>query len=199
MLEGKDSRYYFQAGAICTPGFWRMRDKIGHPLERIHEGGRVPQCEWYQSDFTATHLWSVQDREKLRDSMNRFFTKMRTDKPVTRNNYFMQIVRPEDDPGRVGSIDGDELGNAFWCLSLDTFTDFFAIPAWSDTTNGHEDHFDEPNHAPKPEFISSNSFVAPQPIGKEEVERIRFRTERQSLRRWAKFTSSLRMNLIVNL
>ncbi|KAF8754207.1 hypothetical protein RHS01_06197 [Rhizoctonia solani] len=112
MLEGKDSRYYFQAGSICTPGFWRMRDKIGHPLERIHEGGRVPQY-----------------REKLRDSMNRFFVKLRTDKPVTRNNYFMQIVRPEDDPRRVGSIDGDEL-------------------AWSDTTNGNEDHFDEPNHAP---------------------------------------------------
>ncbi|CAE6410503.1 unnamed protein product [Rhizoctonia solani] len=147
MLEGKDSRYYFQAGSICTPGFWRMRDKIGHPLERIHEGGRVPQY-----------------REKLRDSMNRFFTKLRTDKPVTRNNYFMQIVRPEDDPGRVGSTDGDEL-------------------AWSDSTNGHEDHFDEPNHAPKPEFVSSTGFVAPQPIGKEEVDRVRFRTERQSLRR----------------
>ncbi|CAE6425298.1 unnamed protein product [Rhizoctonia solani] len=147
MLEGKDSRYYFQAGSICTPGFWRMRDKIGHPLERIHEGGRVPQY-----------------REKLRDSMNRFFTKMRTDKPVTRNNYFIQIVRPEGDPGRIGSIDGDEL-------------------AWSDSTNGHEDHFDEPNHAPKPEFLSTTEFISPEPISKEEVERVRFRTERQSLRR----------------
>ncbi|CAE6435113.1 unnamed protein product [Rhizoctonia solani] len=147
MLEGKDSRYYFQAGSICTPGFWRMRDKIGHPLERIHEGGRVPQY-----------------REKLRDSMNRFFKRLRTDKPVTRNNYFMQIVRPEDDSGRIGSIDGDEL-------------------AWSDSTNGHEDHFDEPNHAPKPEFLSTTEFIAPQPINKDEVGRVRFRTERQSLRR----------------
>ncbi|CAE6507270.1 unnamed protein product [Rhizoctonia solani] len=147
MLEGKDSRQYFQAGSICTPGFWRLRDKIGHPLERIHEGGRVPQY-----------------REKLRDSMNRFFTKMRTDKPVTRNNYFMQIVRPEDDPNRIGLIDGDEL-------------------AWSDSTNGHEDHFDEPNHAPKPEFLSASEFIAPQPVSKEEIGRVRFRTERQSLRR----------------
>ncbi|KAG8733461.1 hypothetical protein FRC11_006101 [Ceratobasidium sp. 423] len=147
MLEGKDSRQYFQAGSICTPGFWRMRDKIGHPLERIHEGGRVPQY-----------------REKLRDSMNRFFTKMRTDKPVTRNNYFIQIVRHEDDPGRIDSIDGDEL-------------------AWSDSTNGHEDHFDEPNHAPKPEFLSTTGFIAPRPIDKGEIGRVRFRTERQSLRR----------------
>lgn len=42
--------------------------------------------------------------------MNRFFTKLRTDKPVTRNNYFMQIVRRDDDPERLNSIDGDEMG-----------------------------------------------------------------------------------------
>lgn len=42
--------------------------------------------------------------------MNRFFTKLRTDKPVTRNNYFMQIVRKADDPARLNSIDGDEMG-----------------------------------------------------------------------------------------
>ncbi|QRV75033.1 hypothetical protein RhiJN_03048 [Ceratobasidium sp. AG-Ba] len=147
MLEGKDSRYYFQAGSICTAGFWRMKDKIGHPLERIHEGGRVPQY-----------------REKLRDSMNRFFCKLRTDKPVTRNNYFIQIVRRDDDPERLNSIDGDEMG-------------------WSDTTNGLEDHFDEPNHAPKAEFLATGEFVAPQPISVDEVGRVRFRTERQSLRR----------------
>ncbi|QRV89729.1 alpha-mannosyltransferase [Ceratobasidium sp. AG-Ba] len=147
MLEGKDSRYYFQAGSICTAGFWRMKDKIGHPLERIHEGGRVPQY-----------------REKLRDSMNRFFCKLRTDKPVTRNNYFIQIVRQDDDPERLNSIDGDEMG-------------------WSDTTNGLEDHFDEPNHAPKAEFLATGEFVAPQPISVDEVGRVRFRTERQSLRR----------------
>ncbi|KAG9125854.1 hypothetical protein FRC07_005916, partial [Ceratobasidium sp. 392] len=135
MLEGKDTRYYFQAGSICTAGFWRMRDKIGHPLERIHEGGRVPQY-----------------REKLRDSMNRFFCKLRTDKPVTRNNYFVQIVRHDDDPERLNSIDGDEM-------------------VWSDTTNGREEHFDEPNHAPKPEFLTTSEFIAPQPIGRDEVGR----------------------------
>ncbi|KAG8748257.1 hypothetical protein FRC10_007647 [Ceratobasidium sp. 414] len=147
MLEGKDTRYYFQAGSICTAGFWRMCDKIGRPLEHIHEGGRVPQY-----------------REKLRDSMNRFFCKLRTDKPVTRNNYFFQIVRRDDDPERLNSIDGDEM-------------------AWSDTTNGREDHFDEPNHAPKPEFLATGEFIAPQPVGRDEVGRVRFRTERQSLRR----------------
>ena len=44
MIEGNDSQYYFQGGAICVPGFWRMRDKIGRPLDEIHTSGNVPYC-----------------------------------------------------------------------------------------------------------------------------------------------------------
>jgi len=44
MIEGADGKYYFQAGAICLPGFWRMQDKIGLPLDDIHILGNVPQC-----------------------------------------------------------------------------------------------------------------------------------------------------------
>ncbi|KAI6105417.1 hypothetical protein F5141DRAFT_1123574 [Pisolithus sp. B1] len=43
MIEGTDGKYYFQAGSICIPGFWRMRDKIGKPLDEIHLSGNVPQ------------------------------------------------------------------------------------------------------------------------------------------------------------
>lgn len=45
MIEGEDGRYYFQAGAICVAGFWRMQDKIGLPLDEIHTNGNVPQCQ----------------------------------------------------------------------------------------------------------------------------------------------------------
>jgi hypothetical protein len=45
LFTGKDGRYYFQAGAICVGGFWRMKDKIGMPLDEIHNSGRVPQCK----------------------------------------------------------------------------------------------------------------------------------------------------------
>ncbi|KAF4619332.1 hypothetical protein D9613_005471 [Agrocybe pediades] len=45
MVEGLDGKYYFQAGSICLPGFWRMTDKIGMPLDDIHITGHVPQCE----------------------------------------------------------------------------------------------------------------------------------------------------------
>lgn len=46
MIEGSDGQYYFQAGAICLAGFWRMEDKLGMSLENIHLSGNVPKC-WY--------------------------------------------------------------------------------------------------------------------------------------------------------
>lgn len=45
MIEGNDGVYYFQAGAILIPGFWRLEDKIGLPLHEIHTSGKVPYCE----------------------------------------------------------------------------------------------------------------------------------------------------------
>ncbi|KAI0922007.1 hypothetical protein AcV5_000548 [Taiwanofungus camphoratus] len=79
MIEGSDGRYYLQAGAICIPGFWRLQDKIGMPLDEIHLTGNVPQ---YQS--------------KLHLSMSRFFKRLPVDKPVVRNNYGFQVVtQPE--------------------------------------------------------------------------------------------------------
>jgi len=39
MMEGSDGLYYLRAGAICLAGFWRLEDKFGMPLERIHMSG----------------------------------------------------------------------------------------------------------------------------------------------------------------
>lgn len=104
------------------------------------------------------------DREKLHPSLSRFFSKLSVDKPVLRNNYFFQIVRPADDPTRTTVLDPDEL-------------------AWSDTTNGDEDHFEQAKKEPKLEAQQTGKvqFQPPQPT--DSVERIRLRTERQSLRR----------------
>ncbi|XP_006460149.1 hypothetical protein AGABI2DRAFT_191916 [Agaricus bisporus var. bisporus H97] len=103
MVEGTDGRYYFQAGAICVPGFWRMRDKIGMPLDEIHISGDVPLY-----------------RSKLHASMERFFRRMPVEKPVARNNYFLQTIRPLEE--RKGREDAEEL-------------------AWSESTNGLEREF----------------------------------------------------------
>lgn len=57
------------AGAVCLPGFWRLREKYRMSLDTLHIEAGVPH---YQ--------------EKLMKSMNRYFKTMTADKPVTRNN-----------------------------------------------------------------------------------------------------------------
>ncbi|KZP13099.1 hypothetical protein FIBSPDRAFT_141100 [Athelia psychrophila] len=141
MLEGEDGQYYFQAGAIMVSGFWRMEDKIGLPLDAIHTNGNVPQF-----------------KEKLQTSMERFFRRMTVDKPIIRNNYFIQVVKPGEEqrtdatPSEYSDLDPEEL-------------------AWSTTTNGPEDTF---NHG-HPGTAPSSPTVLPSTI--------RLRTERQTLRR----------------
>ncbi|KAG2119115.1 uncharacterized protein F5147DRAFT_564881 [Suillus discolor] len=148
MIEGTDGKYYFQGGAICIPGFWRMRDKIGMTLDDIHISGNVPRF-----------------KEKLQMSMEKFFRRMPVDKPVIRNNYFMQVCKPSshvsdgDDEARLdveeecaSDIDPEELG-------------------WSESTNGPEDEFLHGHgHGALPA-----PYLAPSTL--------RLRSERQTLRR----------------
>ncbi|KAJ7178606.1 hypothetical protein C8R43DRAFT_973942 [Mycena crocata] len=102
MVEGSNGGYYFQAGAIVVPGFWRMKDKLGMRLDEIHLSGKVPQ---YQ--------------EKLHLSFERFFRRLPVDKPVARNNYFVQVSPPAS---ATPSVDPDEL-------------------AWGENVLGPEDEF----------------------------------------------------------
>ncbi|KAF9535072.1 hypothetical protein CPB83DRAFT_843426 [Crepidotus variabilis] len=100
MIEGNDGRYYFQAGSICVPGFWRMQDKLGMPLDDIHLSGNVPQY-----------------KERLQPSLDRFFRKLSVDKPVTRINYFVQTRRRDGEHEATtgdDEMDPDELG---WATS----------------------------------------------------------------------------------
>ncbi|KAK9454283.1 hypothetical protein V1511DRAFT_422055 [Dipodascopsis uninucleata] len=93
MLPGDDGQYYLKAASILLAGFWRLSDKFGMPLSEIHTSGDVPQF-----------------REKLQLSMERFFVRLRAEKPVARNNYFLQT---DDDLGwshAIGSEDSDNIG-----------------------------------------------------------------------------------------
>ncbi|KAG1820560.1 uncharacterized protein BJ212DRAFT_1266564 [Suillus subaureus] len=146
MIEGTDGKYYFQAGAICIPGFWRMRDKIGMALDDIHISGT----------FHDPVHDGCKVKEKLQTSMEKFFKRMPVDKPVIRNNYFMQICKSSthvaDADVEEEDIDPEELG-------------------WSESTNGPEDTFLHGHgHAAQPA-----SYLAPSTL--------RLRTERQTLRR----------------
>lgn len=117
-----------------------------------------------QRNLRQSAYVSSLDREKLHNSLARFFSKLPVDKPVTRNNYFFQIVRAAGNPERMASIDPDEL-------------------AWSDTTNGDEDHFDQATKEPTMDAQQGGQVQFQPPVPAEDVANIRFRTERQSLRR----------------
>ncbi|KAK9324981.1 hypothetical protein V1517DRAFT_315673 [Lipomyces orientalis] len=93
MMPGEDGQYYLKSACILLAGFWRLADKFGMPLSEIHTSGDVPQF-----------------KEKLQVSMERFFVRMRVDKPVVRNNYFLQT---DDDLGwskAIGPEDNDDIG-----------------------------------------------------------------------------------------
>lgn len=74
MIERPDGQYYLLAGAILLAGFWRLEDKFGMPLSEIHTSGDVPQY-----------------KEKLEKGMLNMFKRLQPEKPVLRNNYFIQV------------------------------------------------------------------------------------------------------------
>ncbi|KAJ6624901.1 hypothetical protein B0H10DRAFT_1784043, partial [Mycena sp. CBHHK59/15] len=139
MVEGSDGGYYFQGGAICVPGFWRMKDKLGMRLDEIHLSGRVPQ---YQ--------------EKLHTSLERFFRRLTVDKPVVRNNYFVQIAPPD----ARNAVDPDEL-------------------AWGETVLGSEDDYGGGKGA----YGGSDGAAPDARALVVSPQTLRLRTERQTLRR----------------
>lgn len=73
MIEDEEGVYYLKAGAILLAGFWRLSDKLNMPLSMIHTSGDVPKY-----------------KEKLKTGMEKFFIRQTCDKPVVRNNYFIQ-------------------------------------------------------------------------------------------------------------
>jgi alpha-1,2-mannosyltransferase len=93
MIEGDDGQYYLKAGAIPLPGFWRLEDKFNMSLTEIHTSGNVPKF-----------------REKLQQSMERFFQKMMPEHPVVRYNYSIQTDGELAWSSSVGSEDTFGIG-----------------------------------------------------------------------------------------
>ncbi|CDK28081.1 unnamed protein product [Kuraishia capsulata CBS 1993] len=87
MIENENGEYVLKGGAIMLAGFWRLRDKINLPLSAIHTTGDVPKYN-----------------EKLKSGMEKFFIRQTPEKPIVRNNYFLQT---DDDLAWSKSI-GDE-------------------------------------------------------------------------------------------
>lgn len=67
--------YHFRAGIICSSLGWTLGSKLGKDIDAIH--APVP-------DYTS----------KMSFSMNRFFAKLPTDKPIQRGSWGIEIDQP---------------------------------------------------------------------------------------------------------
>lgn len=97
MIEGSDGQYYLKGGSIVLPGFWRLEDKLNMSLAQIHLEGNVPQY-----------------KEKLQQSMDKFFHKLTPENLFVRHNYGIQTddnlawassIGPEDTYGSLSYQD----------------------------------------------------------------------------------------------
>ncbi|KAJ5911415.1 uncharacterized protein N7473_000718 [Penicillium subrubescens] len=94
MVENDDGQYHLDAAAVCLPGFWRLREKFRMSLDTLHFEAGVPH-------YAA----------KLQKSMNRFFQNLTPDKPVERNNFFIQLDDGLHWSHRMGDQAGTEVAS----------------------------------------------------------------------------------------
>ncbi|KAK1140194.1 hypothetical protein N8T08_010582 [Aspergillus melleus] len=83
LRDDQTGNYFLRAGLICSALGWNVATKIGLQLHKIHEP--IP-------DY----------KEKMQFSMDRFFTKMPSDKPIQRGSWGLEVGQPlympKDDP-----------------------------------------------------------------------------------------------------
>ncbi|KAI9930014.1 hypothetical protein ASPWEDRAFT_281329 [Aspergillus wentii DTO 134E9] len=93
MLRDEKTGFYFlRAGVICSALGWNVATKVGLQLHEIHQP--VP-------DY----------KEKMQFSMDRFFTKMPTEKPIQRGSWGLEVGKPlympKGDPHEVQRLSQD--------------------------------------------------------------------------------------------
>lgn len=87
LMQESPEGYRLTAASLCSPSYWHLEEKIGQTLDEIHQP--LPGYA-----------------EGLSDSMNRFFARMKTGKPVWRGNW--SIVAH---PGLMQRLDTPTPGN----------------------------------------------------------------------------------------
>ncbi|KAJ5995559.1 hypothetical protein N7481_002536 [Penicillium waksmanii] len=94
MMKNDDGQYHLDAAAVCLPGFWRLKEKFRMSLDTLHFEAGVPHYE-----------------AKLQKAMNKFFQKLTPDKPVERNNFFIQLDDGLHWSHRMGDQQGTEVAS----------------------------------------------------------------------------------------
>ncbi|KAL2849226.1 hypothetical protein BJY01DRAFT_147019 [Aspergillus pseudoustus] len=105
LRDDETGNYFLRAGVICSSMGWNVGTKIGLQLHRIHDP--IP-------DY----------KEKMQFSMDRFFTKMPSDKPIQRGSWGLEIGQPlympADDPHeKVRTFQDPNLKVEDCCLRVD--------------------------------------------------------------------------------
>jgi hypothetical protein len=99
LMQRAEAGYRLVAAALCFPAHWRLADKLGRPLQAIHEP--VPGFG-----------------ERLADPVDRFFANIQVARPVWRLNWSLvdapTLFRPPEHRGNPRPISAEQAGRQLW-------------------------------------------------------------------------------------
>ncbi|OKH26769.1 hypothetical protein NIES593_01610 [Hydrococcus rivularis NIES-593] len=101
LMQPSPDGYILVAASVCFPFHWRLPDKLGQPLARIHQ----PVPEYAQ---------------KLEEPVNNFFMRLKTDCPGYRLNWGivdtpdLSLARPRNPSRSDAPFTVDSLGEKLW-------------------------------------------------------------------------------------
>jgi dimethylamine monooxygenase subunit A len=99
LLQASPQGYRLTAGVLCFPAHWRLADKLGRPLDAIHEP--VPGFE-----------------ARLARPVDRFFASLQAERPVWRVNWSLvdtpELFRPPEHQARPKKVDAARAGEQTW-------------------------------------------------------------------------------------
>jgi dimethylamine monooxygenase subunit A len=99
LMSAGENGYRLVAGVLCFPSHWRLLDKLGRSLGKIHEP--VPGFA-----------------ERLGPTVDRFFESIRAERPVWRANWAL-VDTPElhlspEHRGKPASVSAENAGERLW-------------------------------------------------------------------------------------
>ncbi len=99
LMRRGDAGCRLVAAVLCFPAHWRLADKLGRPLQAIHEP--VPGFG-----------------ERLADPVDRFFANIQVARPVWRVNWSLvdapTLFRPPEHRGNPRPISAEKAGEQLW-------------------------------------------------------------------------------------
>jgi hypothetical protein len=99
LMQRGEAGYRLVAAVLCFPAHWRLVDKLGRPLQVIHEP--VPGFD-----------------ERLADPVDRFFASIQVARPVWRLNWSLvdapTLFRPPEHRGNPRPISAEQAGRELW-------------------------------------------------------------------------------------